>query len=54
MVTLKPFQTVRIGDDIVIGAMVDPLGNNSVRVFIEAPLEVPILRADAVKREAQT
>ncbi len=46
--TRKPFETIHIGDDIRV-TVVEVRGN-AVRLAIDAPKEIPIIRAELIPR----
>ena len=49
VLTLKPEETIRIGDDIVI--KVTKVGNGTVKIGIDAPIHVRVLRGELVPEE---
>ena len=49
ILTRKEGQSIKIGDNIVI--TIGAFGRDQVKIAIEAPRDVPILRDDAIRKE---
>jgi carbon storage regulator len=48
VLTRKPDQALRIGDNVVVRVL--EIRGNTVRLGVEAPKDVAVVRDDAVKR----
>lgn len=52
ILTRKPYQTIRIGDDISITLM-EVKGSNQVRIGIDAPKHIPVHREELYRKIKQ-